>query len=141
MIMGGSFEGTYFVTITSVSMISPTVNKRNAAVISDWMNKHLGVPPNRGYIRFVDPEFANFATGGFTVLDLMEKEDISRTGTANRSGVYREKSMKRSFSGYALRKEQVPEKLGSSESGTDRPQSRLTRKSMFSLFSRSRGSC
>lgn len=139
MIMGGSFDGTYSATITSVSMISPTVNKRNAAVISEWLNNHLGVPANRGYIRFVDTDFANFAVGGYTVLDLMEKEEVSRTGTTDRSSVYREQSMKRSLSRAAFGKDKVSEKTSSAESGSDRPpQSRLTRKSMFNLFTRSR---
>lgn len=134
MIMGGTFEGTYVVTITSVSMISPTVNKRNAALISDWLNKNLGVPANRGYIRFVDPDVANYAAGGVTILDVMEKEEVARTSTADRTGFHRDRSIKRNRS----KKEQVSEKSMSPEPETDRSPSRLMRKSVFNLFSRSR---
>ena len=138
MIMGGTFEGTYVVTITSVSMISPTVNKRNAALISDWLNKNLGVPADRGYIRFVDPDFANYAAGGFTVLDLMEKEEVARTGTAERTGVHRDRSIKRTMSKNQSKKEQVSEKFTPPEPETDRSPSRLMRKSVFNIFSRNR---
>ena len=83
MIMGGTYGGCYLLTITSLTSVSPTCNKRNVALISEWLNTQLGVPPSRGYIRFVEPEAANFAFGGFTCLDLLEKEKAAaRPGTA-----------------------------------------------------------
>ncbi|KAI5777841.1 Tautomerase/MIF superfamily [Geopyxis carbonaria] len=154
MIMGGTFDGTYFLTITSVSLVSPTVNKRNSALISEWISQNLGVPGKRGYIRFVDPDFANFATGGFTMLDLMEKEELIRTGTTERTGVFREKSIKRSMSRHRSKKERddsdsapykapampPPEPKDSTQKVDERPNtssSRMRRKSMFHLFSKS----
>ncbi|KAF8476148.1 Tautomerase/MIF superfamily [Kalaharituber pfeilii] len=77
MIMGGTFEGCYFLTITSPVSISPTCNKRNVALISEWLNVHLGVPSSRGYIRFMEPDMANYAVGGMTCLDMMERERSS----------------------------------------------------------------
>ena len=82
MVMGGTFEGTYILTISSVASISPTINKRNAAVLADWFKRNLGVAANRGILRFVDMGFANYATAGETVLSLMEKEQVARTGSA-----------------------------------------------------------
>lgn len=83
MIMGGTYGGCYLLTITSLTSISPTCNKRNVALISEWINSQLGVPPSRGYIRFVEPETANFAFGGYTCLDLLEREKATaRPGSA-----------------------------------------------------------
>ncbi len=151
MIMGGTFDGTYVLTITSVSMISPTCNKRNAALLSEWFKNNLGVPAERGYVRFVDPDCANYAIGGVTILDLMEKEEKLRTGTTDRSGVYREKSMKRSISRSRSKRDLATETIksqGTKDGMMDfqnggRPTTaggKMKRKSMFNLFSRQRGS-
>lgn len=72
--MGGTFEGCYFLTITSLTSISPTCNKRNVALISEWISTNLGVPSSRGYIRFVELDIANYAIGGMTCLDMLERE-------------------------------------------------------------------
>ncbi|KAF8539623.1 Tautomerase/MIF superfamily, partial [Trichophaea hybrida] len=96
MVMGGTFEGTYVLTITSVALISPTVNKRNTVLITDWLKKNLGVSGHRGVVRFMEVGFANYATCGETMLSLMEKKEASKAGTA--SGLIREVSMKRSIS-------------------------------------------
>lgn len=93
MILGGTFDGSYLLTITSLTSISPTCNKRNAALIAEWINVNLGVPGVRGYIRFVEPDIANYATGGYTFLDIMEKEEIERTG-GSRASVHRDKKDK-----------------------------------------------
>lgn len=98
MVMGGTYDGSFLLTITSLNMISPTCNKRNAALICDWISNNLGVEVARGYIRFVDPDFANYAMGGYTMLDLMEKEELARTGTADKAGIIRDRSTKRSMS-------------------------------------------
>lgn len=86
MVMGGTFDGTYILTISSVASISPTVNKRNAAVLADWFKRNLGVAANRGILRFVDLGFANYATAGETVLSLMEKEQVARIGAGAGAG-------------------------------------------------------
>lgn len=108
MIMGGTYSSCYFLTITSLTSVSPTCNKRNVALIAGWLNSQLGVPPNRGYIRFVEPEISNLAFGGFTCLDLLEKEKAavrpgtsqSRPGTATTlTNSVRESRAKRSILG------------------------------------------
>lgn len=164
MVMGGTYEGSYLLTITSLTMISPTCNKRNAALISDWIGNQLGVSVSRGYIRFVDPEFSNYAVGGFTVLDLMEKEELSRTGSTEKAAILREKSAKRSMSrhrssrkdktGYerasfpgasGIESDDIPSELPASiRSSNDgrslaAPGHGMKKRSMFDLFSRSRG--
>lgn len=159
VIMGGTFDGSYMLTITSLTMISPTCNKRNAALISDWINNNLGVAGSRGYIRFVDPDFANYAIGGVTMLDLMEKEELARTGAADKTSVIREKSAKKSMSRYRSKggrssyEKSIPESmqrdddvlsdLQSPRASTSdgRPTTaggRMKKRSMFNLFSKSR---
>lgn len=140
-------------TITALTMISPTCNKRNAALISDWINSNLGVAANRGYIRFVDPDIANYAIGGVTMLDLMEKEELVRTGATDKAGVIRDKSLKTSMSRHRSKKEQVPlpdsipkdddvlNDLPSTNSSDGRPTTgngKMKKKSVFNLFSKSR---
>lgn len=109
MILGGTYDGAYFLTVTSLSSISPTCNKRNAALIADWLNTNLGVAPERGYIRFVEPSVADYATAGSTILDLMERDEFQRTGSraASRAGSSREK--KRLHSRQMSRSEMVEE--------------------------------
>ncbi|KAI5844448.1 Tautomerase/MIF superfamily [Morchella snyderi] len=158
MVMGGTFDGSYMLTITSLSMISPTCNKRNAALISEWINNNLGVVGARGYIRFVDPDFANYATGGTTMLDLMEREELTRTGAAEKAGIIREKSVKRSMSRHRSKKERtsyersLPDPMqrdddalsdlpSTRDSNEPRPTTaggRMRKRSMFNLFSKSR---
>lgn len=159
IVMGGTFEGSYMLTITALTMISPTCNKRNAALISDWVNSNLGVAATRGYIRFVDPGAANYAIGGVTMLDLMEKEELVRTGSTDKSGVIRDKSLKASMSRHRSRKDQsnydksaplpdsmqkdddVLSDLPSTSSSDGRPTTsggRMKKKSVFNLFSKSR---
>jgi phenylpyruvate tautomerase PptA (4-oxalocrotonate tautomerase family) len=153
MITGGTFDGTYMLTITSVSLISPTVNKRNAALITEWLAANLGVPPHRGYIRFAETDFANYAVGGYTVLDLMQKEELARIGTSEKTAVVREMSVKRSESRLYARRERkgVPVLVSPEEEETTTtisppsqpPISRgalLKKKSrnMFNLFAKNR---
>jgi phenylpyruvate tautomerase PptA (4-oxalocrotonate tautomerase family) len=154
MITGGTFDGTYMLTITSVSLISPTVNKRNAALITEWLAANLGVPPHRGYIRFADTDFANYAVGGYTVLDLMQKEELARIGTAEKTAVVREMSVKRSESRLNARRERkgVSLLVSPEEEETtmvaplSQPQPPISRgalfrkksRSMFNLFAKTR---
>jgi len=115
MMVGGTFDAAYLMTVTSVTMISPAVNRRNAAVFADWIGSTTRIPTGRGYIRFVDPQFSNFAIGGNTVLGTMETEEIKRTGHAERANMIRQKSIKRQLS----KKEQKAEKLATAELNPD----------------------
>ncbi|KAI5789173.1 hypothetical protein FPQ18DRAFT_44355 [Pyronema domesticum] len=79
--LGGTSEGCYTLTVSAVHSISPTVNKRQAIMLQQWIWENLGLAANRGIIRFNLVECANWATGGDTVLGTMEKEEVKRTGT------------------------------------------------------------
>jgi hypothetical protein len=147
MVMGGTFEGTYILTITSVAQISPTINKHNAALITDWFKKNLGVSGNRGVVRFLEAGFANYATCGETMLSLMEKEEDMRTGTT--SGLICEMNMKRSVSrNQSKRRRREDTAMAEPSKGplgvpTDNvgrlaPENgRMRKKSIFNLFSKS----
>ena len=149
MIMGGTFDGCYFLTITSLSSISPTCNKRNVALISEWLNTNLGVPSSRGYIRFVEPDSAGYAMGGATCLDLLERE---RPSTRMSDGLSPVRTKKSFFGGRTSRMGTLDENrppstdtvvasnssLGSGRSSpfSNYPTKRTIRKgrSMFNLF-------
>jgi len=66
LMIGGSMKPAYFLTITSLSMLTPSHNRRHSATISKWLETNIGVQQTRGIIRFVDPGKSNYANGGFT---------------------------------------------------------------------------
>lgn len=74
---GGSFEPAYTLTIHALpSLVQPTTNKRNAALMQTHIQETLGVPASRGYVRFEATPEANMAYGGKTVAG--EMDDIDR---------------------------------------------------------------
>ncbi|KAK6834268.1 macrophage migration inhibitory factor [Apiospora arundinis] len=76
MMFGGSFEPAYTLTIHALpSLVQPTTNKRNAALIQIHIQETLGVPTSRGYVRFEATPEANMACGGKTVAGEMEDAD------------------------------------------------------------------
>ncbi|KAF2843517.1 Tautomerase/MIF [Patellaria atrata CBS 101060] len=76
MILGGTFEPTYVLTMSALpSQIQPTINKRNAAVIQNFLQDVLGVQPNRGVIKFQAVEEANLAINGGTILGKIEEQE------------------------------------------------------------------
>lgn len=90
LLFGGSFEPAYTMTITALpSLVQPTTNKRNAALIQKSMEDVLGVPPQRGLIRFVPVAEENLAINGRTVLGEIEemervsKEELHSSGLKN----------------------------------------------------------
>lgn len=152
MMMGGTFDGCYFLTITSLSFISPTCNKRNTALISEWLSANLGVPSSRGFIRFVEPDAGNYAMGGITCLDMLEKERSStRMSMASADGNANGGRARKGFlSGRTSRMSKLDENrppsnmIDSMNSGRETVQSAYSEKvavkrgrSMFSLFGRS----
>ena len=78
LVYGGSFDPTYILTISALpSLVQPTTNKRNAILIQHFFADLLGVPSNRGVLRFVAVPEANLATDGITVFSAMEQEGKS----------------------------------------------------------------
>ncbi|KAF8419315.1 Tautomerase/MIF superfamily [Tirmania nivea] len=151
MMMGGTFDGCYLLTITSLSFISPTCNKRNVALISEWLSANLGVPSSRGFIRFVEPDAGNYAMGGITCLDMLEKERSStRMSMASTDGSADGRARKGFLSGRMSRMDKLDENrppsntVCSMDSGRETVQSTYAEKaavkrgrSMFNLFGRS----
>jgi hypothetical protein len=84
------------------SQLQPVTNKRNSTLLSKAMEEGLGVPPNRGVIKFIAIAEEDFATDGKTVAGEIEElerkslEDGSaiQRGLSRASGKGRKKSMK-----------------------------------------------
>lgn len=78
LVYGGTFDPAYILTISALpSQVQPTTNKRNAILIQHFFADLLGVPSNRGVLRFVAVPEANLATDGVTVFSAMEQESKS----------------------------------------------------------------
>ncbi len=74
LLLGGSFEPTYLLTINALpSQVQTTVNKRNAALIQNFMTESIGVMPERGIIKFVPIQEDQLAIGGMTILGEIER--------------------------------------------------------------------
>jgi hypothetical protein len=68
MIFGGTFEPAYILSIFALpSQLLPTTNKRNAALIQKHVEETLGVPPARGFLRFVPTQEEHLACNGKTM--------------------------------------------------------------------------
>ncbi|OTB00102.1 hypothetical protein M426DRAFT_324513 [Hypoxylon sp. CI-4A] len=68
MMFGGSFDPAYTLTIHALpSLVQPTTNKRNAALVQRHIQEALGVVASRGYVRFVATPEDNVAVGGKTI--------------------------------------------------------------------------
>lgn len=80
LLFAGTFDSAYIMTVTALpSQIQPTTNKRNAALIQNFMIDSLGVPPERGVVRFVGIPEEFLATNGMTVLG--EIENLRKTSS------------------------------------------------------------
>jgi hypothetical protein len=80
MVFGGTFDPAYTLAIHALpSLMLPTTNKRNAALIQKHVADTLGVPPSRGYVRFVATPEENVAIGGKTIAAEMDEVDRGAT--------------------------------------------------------------
>jgi hypothetical protein len=74
LLLGGSFEPTYVLTISGLPVqLQPTTNKRNAALITNFMFESIGVPSDRAIIKFTPIPEDSLAMNGMTVLGDIEK--------------------------------------------------------------------
>ncbi|CAI6336505.1 unnamed protein product [Periconia digitata] len=74
LLLGGSFEPTYVLSITALPVqLQPTTNKRNAALIQAFMFESIGVATDRGIIKFLPIEPECFATNGSTLFGEIER--------------------------------------------------------------------
>ena len=79
MIIGGSSEPAYHITITALhSAFGPTKNKRTAQLLHDFMSETLRIQPRRGIIQFESLSEENLATDGVTMLQAIEEMDRNR---------------------------------------------------------------
>ena len=103
LLLGGSFEPTYMLTINALPVqLQPTTNKRNAAMIQNFMTESIGVPTDRGIIKFVAIQEDSLAMNGMTILgeiENLERTQAEETGMkramtkgSRRSGVSKAKS-------------------------------------------------
>ncbi|KAK5170733.1 hypothetical protein LTR04_004342 [Oleoguttula sp. CCFEE 6159] len=100
LLLGGSFDPAYTLTITAIpSLLQPTTNKRNAALIQAFMTEILSVPADRGVVKFQHIAGENLATNGATLLGEIEKVD-KQMAEENGGGIKRAltKSSRKSLS-------------------------------------------
>jgi hypothetical protein len=85
LLLGGSFEPTYILTINALPVqLQPTTNKRNAALIQSFMCESIGVTPDRGIIKFVAIQEDCLAMNGMTILgdiERLERQQAEESGT------------------------------------------------------------
>jgi hypothetical protein len=105
LLLGGSFEPTYILTINALPVqLQPTTNKRNAALIQNFMCESIGVTSDRGIVKFVAIQEESLAMNGMTILgdiERLERQQAEETGTgmkramtkgSRKSGVFKAKS-------------------------------------------------
>lgn len=89
LLLGGSFEPTYVLSITALPVqLQPTTNKRNAALIQNFMFESIGVPSDRGVIKFVPIQEECIATNGMTILgeiERLERQQAEENGGLKRA--------------------------------------------------------
>ena len=88
MLFGGSFDPAYLLTISAVSeQVKPTMNRRNTALIQQFLAEELLVPTERGVLRFHALAEENIANGGMTLAaEISQDTKLSRAGSASKEG-------------------------------------------------------
>ncbi|KAK7534945.1 Tautomerase/MIF superfamily [Phyllosticta citribraziliensis] len=106
LLLSGSFEPAYVLSITTVpSLVQPVTNKRNAALLQQFLDEILNVTPERGVIRFHPLEESNLATNGRTVLGEIEREQKKQ---AEANGEVKRPTTKQSRRSFMLRAKTSP---------------------------------
>ncbi|PGH26455.1 hypothetical protein AJ80_01768 [Polytolypa hystricis UAMH7299] len=95
LMLGLSYEPAYLATVSALPyLIAPVTNLRNTVLIQAAINDTLGIPSNRGVVKFEAMPEENFATNGATIKD--EIEQLERSSNDEHSSVI--KSLSRSMS-------------------------------------------
>ncbi|KAF2827884.1 Tautomerase/MIF [Ophiobolus disseminans] len=119
LLLGGSFEPTYVLTINALPIqMQPTTNKRNAALMQQFMSESIGVAPDRGIIKFVPILEESLAINGMTILgdiERLERQHAEETGTGIKRAIT--KSSRKSVVSKAKSSMQLSRKT--SEANTD----------------------
>ncbi|KAH7066678.1 Tautomerase/MIF superfamily [Paraphoma chrysanthemicola] len=89
LLLGGSFEPTYVLAINALPVqLQPTTNKRNAALIQQFMCESIGVTPDRGIIKFIPIPEESLAMNGMTILgeiERLERQQAEENGGMKRA--------------------------------------------------------
>lgn len=94
MLFAGTLEPACTLTIHALpSLLQPATNKRNAALIQQYLYESLGIVSKRGYIRFEATTEENVAVGGKTLA--AEVDELSREIGDRKSGLFRKPSTSR----------------------------------------------
>ncbi|KAF2750039.1 Tautomerase/MIF [Sporormia fimetaria CBS 119925] len=102
LLLGGSFEPTYVLTISALPVhMQPTTNKRNAALVQNFLQESIGVQSERGIVKFLPIPEDCLAISGMTVLGDIER--LERQNGEDNSALKRAltKSSKKSAIGKA----------------------------------------
>ncbi|RAR14522.1 mif domain containing protein [Stemphylium lycopersici] len=87
LLLGGSFEPTYILSINALPVqVQPATNKRNAALIQAFMAESIGVPSDRGILKFLPIPEESLATNGMTILgdiEKLERQQSEENGASN----------------------------------------------------------
>ncbi|MCJ1445231.1 MAG: hypothetical protein MMC23_005736 [Stictis urceolatum] len=96
LLFGGSFDPAYHLTILALpGQVQSTVNKRNAALLQNFFEEELSVPPPRGVVRFEAVPEECLATQGVTVLAEIEAMKRSTQAPGVENGEVEKKNRKR----------------------------------------------
>ncbi|KAF2396441.1 Tautomerase/MIF [Trichodelitschia bisporula] len=80
MLMGGTFDPTYVLAISTIPVdVQPVTNKRNAYLLQQYVAELLQVPPERGVVRFMAIPEERLATRGTTVFGEIERQEKIHT--------------------------------------------------------------
>jgi hypothetical protein len=78
LMMGGSFEPAYILTISAIpTEVQPVTNKRNAYLMQHFIADTLHVSSSRGVVRFLEIAEERLATNGSTVAGDIERLEIN----------------------------------------------------------------
>jgi len=66
MCFGGTEDPTAYLEVVSLGSIGGEKNKSISAGLCGFLQKKIGVPPNRTYIQFVDPKRSDFGFNSST---------------------------------------------------------------------------
>lgn len=86
LILGSSDEPAYLATVSALPcMIGPVTNLRHTILIQDAIKETIGIPVNRGVVKFECIPEENFGTNGTTLRDEINK--LERVSTEENSAI------------------------------------------------------
>ncbi|KAF2143442.1 uncharacterized protein K452DRAFT_225392 [Aplosporella prunicola CBS 121167] len=113
LLFGGTFEPAYVLHITALpSQLQPVTNKRNAALLQEFLRDILTVEPERGIVQFHALAEENFAINSHTLLGEVEQEERkmseqSGVRLAMTKGAKKSRSLKPKVSMQLMRKNSI----------------------------------